>query len=339
MATRNRKKATKRKARSKAPKQRKGGAKKKRRKRLVKRKQRKSVRRKVAKKARVVKKARKKASEAKRPVPADDDALVDVRLNKWLADRGVASRRACDELITDGRIGVNGKIVTTLGVRIDPACDEVEVDGVKIADVRKVYYVLNKPKGVTCNNVRDGDKPRAIDFFSRVKERLFCVGRLDEDSEGLILLTNDGEFSQLIAHPRHQVSKTYFLKVRGAISHEGLERVTRGVHLAEGKTGGARIRVHKKTQMATSLLVTIREGKNRELRRVFAQVGHPVRELKRIKIGPLTLGRLRRGTYRPLKRPEVDALIEMALDVGRSDTREAPKRARKRVKKTGRRGV
>lgn len=262
------------------------------------------------------------------------EATSGIRLNKYLADRGVASRRACDALIEEGRVWVNGESVRGLGFKIDPTNDKVEVDGVELPEVRRVYFVLNKPRGVTCNNAR-GLKPRAIDFLEREAERVFCVGRLDEDSEGLLILTNDGEFSQIIAHPRHQVPKTYFLKVRGPVTREELERVQRGVHLAEGRTQGARIRVQKRTQHFTYLLVTIREGRNRELRRVFARVGHPVLELKRIKIGPLTMGRLSRGSYRPLTRPEIAELRRLALEGGDSGEDDGPPRRSRKVARKG----
>ncbi|MBL8900279.1 MAG: rRNA pseudouridine synthase [Planctomycetes bacterium] len=241
----------------------------------------------------------------------EEHALPKVRLNKYLADHGVASRRACDELISEGRVRVNGRVVSDLGVKVDPAADEVQVDDDVLAVEPKVYFLLYKPKGVVCTNGVSHGRPRAIDLLKpRVQERVYCVGRLDEDSEGLIVVTNDGAFAQRISHPRHQVPKTYHLKVQGNIDGAAVERAQRGIHLAEGRTAGAKIKVLRRGATSSNLLVTLREGRNREIRRVFARLGHQVKSLVRVRIGTLTTTGLRRGGYRPLRKSEVRELLE-----------------------------
>jgi 23S rRNA pseudouridine2605 synthase len=239
-----------------------------------------------------------------------------VRLNKFLAERGVASRRKCDELIAEGQVTVDGETVTELGVRIDPTKARVEVGGVVLKpEGRRRYYLLNKPKGVVCTNERREARPRAIDLVTDPdKGRIYTVGRLDEESEGLILLTSDGDFALRLAHPRYGVTKTYLVKLRGRIEAEALERVQRGVHLAEGRTSGARVKVIKRTSQFTLLEVTISEGKNREVRRIFAQVGAKVASLKRIRIGSLSDRRLKPGQWRPLLRAEVAELLGRTQD-------------------------
>lgn len=247
-------------------------------------------------------------------VESEEVELIQVRLNKFLADHGVASRRACDELISEGRVRINGRVVTDLGVKVDPASDEVYVDEEKLEAENKVYFLLYKPKGVICTNGISHGRPRAIDLLKpRVRERIYCVGRLDEDSEGLILVTNDGAFSQRVAHPRHEVPKTYHLKVQGNIAGLAIEKAMHGIHLAEGRTSGAKIKVLRRSETGSSLLVTLREGRNREIRRVFARLGHPVKSLIRVRIGNLTTTGLRSGAYRALRKGEIQELLSSAI--------------------------
>ncbi len=238
-----------------------------------------------------------------------------VRLNKYLADRGVASRRKCDELIASGKVLVDGQPVTVLGSKVDPAAQKVEIDGRVFAPgrCRHRYYLFNKPKGVICTNERREARKRAIDFITDPdRGRIYTVGRLDEDSTGLIVLTDDGEFTNLVAHPRHGVPKTYLVKVRGRVESEALEKVRKGVHLSEGRTSRIRVRVYKRTTSFSTLSVTLYEGKNREVRRVFARVGFNVLELRRTRIGNLSDRRLKAGQWRPLLRAEVDDLVAVA---------------------------
>jgi 23S rRNA pseudouridine2605 synthase len=236
-----------------------------------------------------------------------------VRLNKFLADNGVASRRACDELIIAGKVMVDGEPVIELGSRIRPSEQTVEIDGVALRPEgsERNYYLLNKPTGVVCTSEMRELRPKAIDLITDPNRgRIYTVGRLDEDSTGLILLTNDGEFAQRIAHPRHGVTKTYSVRVQGKISEEAVQKVRHGVHLSEGRTAGARVVVMRRTMTASILEVTLREGKNREVRRTFARVGHKVVSLKRIRIGPLTDRGIKTGKWRSLSRAEVEALLE-----------------------------
>lgn len=235
-----------------------------------------------------------------------------VRLNHFLAMSGVCSRRAADELIRTGRVEVNGELVTELGVRVDPQQDDVRFDGARVQPERPTYVLFNKPKGVVCTNARHEQKKRVIDFLPTVKGRLFTVGRLDLDSEGLILLTNDGSFALEMTHPRYGVPKLYSVHVRGRIEQRDVDRARGGVWLAEGPTAGMNVKVEHTGKDRTFMKVTLREGKNREIRRVFAKLGYPVIELKRIRIGGLNLHGLGAGEWRFLQRHEVDELRTVA---------------------------
>ncbi|MCA8955583.1 MAG: rRNA pseudouridine synthase [Planctomycetes bacterium] len=248
------------------------------------------------------------------PLPGAVESDGKLRLNRFLATAGVCSRRAADELIGSGRVTVNGTSVRELGVRVDPARDDVQVDGQKVEPERKVYVLFNKPKGVVCTNARNEQRPRAIDFLEQVRGRIYTIGRLDADSEGLILLTNDGDFAQEMAHPSFGVPKTYAILVRGSVDDRALTKARGGVWLSDGRTSGASIHVERRGRDKTYLKVIIREGKNRELRRVFAKLGFPVLTLKRVRIGPLNLHRLREGAHRFLKPTEITELRRIARE-------------------------
>lgn len=235
-----------------------------------------------------------------------------VRLNHFLAMSGVASRRGADELILAGRVEVNGQLVIELGFRVDPQHDDVRFDGRRLQPEKPVYVLFNKPKGVVCTNARHEQKKRVIDLLPTVKGRLFTVGRLDLDSEGLILLTNDGEFALEMTHPRYGIQKLYAVMVRGRVEPEALKKVRGGVWLAEGPTGGFDIRIERTTRDRTYMKVSMREGKNREIRRVFAKLGYPVIALKRIRIGGLNLHGLGDSEWRFLQKHEVDELRRTA---------------------------
>lgn len=249
-----------------------------------------------------------------------------VRLNHFLAMSGLCSRRAADELIRSGRIEVNGALVTELGVRIAPEADDVRCDGERVRPERPTYVLFNKPKGVVCTNARHEQKKRVIDLLPTVKGRLFTVGRLDLDSEGLILLTNDGDFALEMTHPRFGVPKVYAVLVRGRMEQRDVDKARGGVWLAEGPTAGMQVRVERVGKDRTYLKVTLREGRNREIRRVFAKLGHPVLELKRIRIGELNLHGLAAGDFRFLQRHEVDALRVLARSPDRPPTLEERRR-------------
>ena len=238
-----------------------------------------------------------------------------VRLNKFLADCGVASRRKCDELIERGMVSVDGRVVGELGVKIDPEAQRVEVRGeVLDADVvRPRYYLLNKPTGVICtNDVREA-RTRAIDLIDdRRKGRIYTVGRLDEDTTGIVLLTNDGEFANRVMHPRYGVAKTYRVRLRGRIDDAALLEAREGVRLSEGRTTGMRAVVVDRNDRSSELRVSLREGMNREVRRVFAKLGYKVQSLHRERIGELSDRGLKLGQWRPLVRSEVEGLLHPA---------------------------
>ncbi len=242
-------------------------------------------------------------------VPTDIEHDGKMRLNRFLASAGVCSRRAADELIARGRITINGKLVKELGTRVDPENDEICLDHQRVMREAPVYVLFNKPKDVVCTNARDEVRKRAIDFLAHVRGRIYTVGRLDTESEGLILLTNDGDFANTVAHPRFGVPKTYAVLVRGRVDAATVQKARGGVWLSEGKTGGADIRVERRSRDRTYLKMVLREGKNREIRRVFAKLGHNVLSLKRVRIGPLSLHGLRPGAHRFLRPEEVRDLL------------------------------
>lgn len=251
---------------------------------------------------------------AKKSVADNKDGRI--RLNHFLAMCGVCSRRAADDLIESGRIEINGELRRELGIRVDPLEDEVRFDGKHVRPEKSVYVLFNKPKGVVCTNARHEQKKRVIDFLPTVRGRLFTVGRLDLDSEGLILLTNDGSFAQEMTHPRYGVPKLYNVVLRGQVTQEDLAKARGGVWLSEGQTGGMRLRIERTTRDRTYLKVTLREGKNREIRRVFAKLDHPVIALKRIRIGQLNLHGLSPSKWRFLQLHEVEELRREARGDG-----------------------
>ena len=210
-----------------------------------------------------------------------------------------------------GRITVDGTVTTELGTRLDPAHTEVRFDDVRVRPERKVYLLFNKPKGVVCTNARNEQRKRAIDFVEGIRGRVYTVGRLDAESEGLILLTNDGDFAQAVSHPSRGIPKTYAVLLRGVLRREDFEKARKGVWLSEGRTGGAGIAVQRRGRDRTYLKVTIREGMNREIRRVFARLGYTVLSLKRVRIGGLTLHGLGAGKYRFLQPREVQEILAL----------------------------
>ena len=259
-----------------------------------------------------------------------------VRLNRYLAMCGVASRRHADELIREGQVTVDGEPVRSLGTKVDPGRSRVAVAGRDVTAGRRRYFLFNKPKGVVCTNSPREQKTRAIDFFPRRPGlRLFCVGRLDEDSEGLILVTNDGDFANLVAHPSHGVEKTYSVQIRGQLGRQDLDKIRQGTWLAEGRTAGARVVVRRSSRQQTSLLVTLREGRNREIRRIFARLERPVRRLKRVRIGNLNVHKLKPGAFRPLTREEIEELRRTAAAGGRGTGKGEPWRRSKGKGRTG----
>jgi 23S rRNA pseudouridine2605 synthase len=239
--------------------------------------------------------------------------MVEQRLQKVLAAAGIDSRRKCEELILSGEVRVNHKIVDTLPVFVDPEKDIITVSGTKIRPVQKVYFLLNKPKGVICTNNDPRGRKKAIDLI-RTNERIFCVGRLDADTTGLILLTNDNELTNKLTHPRYEIAKTYVVTIRGQITAEQVEKLKKGVWLAEGKTGRASVKILKRRHNESSIEITIRQGLNRQVRRMLAKVGLPVKSLTRTQVGKLTIRGLGVGKSRTLTGSEIAYLKKATAD-------------------------
>jgi len=230
--------------------------------------------------------------------------MSEQRLQKVLAAAGVDSRRKCEELILDGAVRVNRKVVDKLPAFVDPEKDLITVNGRKIHAAQKVYFLLNKPRGVICTNRDPHGRKKAIDLVS-ARERIFCVGRLDADTTGIIILTNDSELANRLTHPRYGLAKTYVVRVKGEIAGERLEKLKRGIWLAEGKTGRASVKILKRGHKESLIEVTIRQGLNRQVRRMLAKIGLPVRTLTRTRIGKLSSRGLGVGKFRALTKAEV----------------------------------
>jgi len=246
--------------------------------------------------------------------------MAEERLNKILAHAGLGSRRQCDELIAQGRVTVDRETVTELGSKVDPETADVRCDGVPVRAEKPVHYLVNKPVGVVCTNARSETRPRVIDMVRKSSRRLYTVGRLDEDSRGLIIVTNDGELTQQLTHPSHQVAKTYRVRVKGDIIPRKLEAIRDGVPLSEGKVALPKVKVLSRRRGLTDLEVELHQGVNRQIRRVLAKVGHAVIDLQRVAIGPIRDPELREGQVRRLRAKEVRELRELS----------SPKRSKKR---------
>jgi 23S rRNA pseudouridine2605 synthase len=239
--------------------------------------------------------------------PADQTGQ---RLQKVLAAAGLGSRRRCEELILTGRVEVDRHVVTELGTRVDPRTQGIRFDGAPLPRVRRVYYALNKPDGVISTSRDPAGRPRAIDLFEGQAIRLFTVGRLDLHSEGLLLVTNDGELANRLTHPRYAVAKVYQVLVAGEPNREVLDQLRRGVRLAEAWVRVPSVKIKTRHKKSTVLEMVLEEGRNREIRRVLAKAGHKVLRLVRIAVGPLRLGNLPPGAHRPLSSHEIRALRE-----------------------------
>ncbi|MDT2045609.1 pseudouridine synthase [Priestia aryabhattai] len=235
------------------------------------------------------------------------------RLQKVIAHAGVASRRKAEELITQGRVTVNGKAVKELGTKVGPN-DKIEVDGVPLEREEPVYFMLYKPRGVISAAKDDKDRKTVVDFFPHVEERIYPIGRLDYDTSGLILLTNDGEFANLLTHPKYEIDKVYVAKVKGIPPREKIRQLQRGIMLEDGKTSPARAKVLSidKGKQTAIVELSIHEGKNRQVRRMFEAIGHPVLKLKRERYANLDLRGLNAGEARELTAHEVKQLYTKA---------------------------
>lgn len=237
---------------------------------------------------------------------------MEVRLQKLIASTGLSSRRKAETLIAAGRVTVNGKVVTELGTKVDSERDHVKVDGKHLTAAQPfVYLMLNKPKNVMSTLEDPGGRTTVKDFLRGVSVRVFPVGRLDFDSEGLMLLTNNGELAQALLHPRYHVPKTYLIKVKGILTDEEISRLERGLRLDDGMTGPAFVKKVKKAEQNSWLELTIREGRKHQVKRMLEAVQHPVLKLMRIRMGPLSLGDLPAGEFRFLTDREANALREL----------------------------
>lgn len=246
-----------------------------------------------------------------------DPASEGVRLQKALANAGVASRRVCEDLIAAGRVRVNGTVVDELGSRIRPEIDLVDVDGVAVQfDQAKRYIMLNKPTGVVSTMKDESGRADLRQFTAAYDERLYNVGRLDQETSGLLVLTNDGELANVLAHPRFGVTKVYIAKVAGKITQRELAKLTAGIELDDGPIAADKARVVDTAKNSSLVEITLHSGRNRIVRRMLAAVGHPVHELVRRQFGPLHLGSLHSGQTRELNRDERGALLTLAREAG-----------------------
>lgn len=229
------------------------------------------------------------------------------RLHKILASWGVDSRRNCEQLILGGAVKVNGKIVDTLPAFADPEIDVITVSGRKIRPENKVYYLLNKPKGYLCTNNDPAGRKKAIDLVPP-SGRVFCVGRLDADTTGAVIITNDTAISDKLTHPRHELSKTYIVTIKGKITSETIEQMKKGVWLSDGKAVPGRVKIIKAQTAESVLEIKISQSLNREIRRIMSKFGYKVTALKRMAIGKISIYKLGIGQFRTLTKAEVDYL-------------------------------
>ncbi len=240
---------------------------------------------------------------------------MEIRQQKVIAESGLASRRKAEEMIAQGRVTVNGAVVCELGTKVDPETDHVKVDGRHLKPAPpQTFVMLNKPKNVVSTMSDPGGRGTIADLLPGVHVRVFPVGRLDFDSEGLMLLTNDGELAQLLLHPRHHVPKTYLVKVKGMLAPEHIDALETGIMLDDGRTGPAVVKKVGKATENSWLEITIFEGRKHQVKRMLDAVNHPVLKLKRIKFGPLALGELPTGQYRYLTDREANAVRELARE-------------------------
>lgn len=271
----------------------------------------------LAKKAKTAPKTAEQNSENDPTTKKGSSRNEKQRLQRLLAAAGFGSRRQCEEMIEEGRVEIDGKTVTKLGTTVDPKSNKVKVDGVPLRQQKLVYYAVNKPTGVLSTNSDPKGRQRVIDLVPN-SERVFPVGRLDASSQGLMLLTNDGDLAQQLSHPKYGVRKVYRVTVAGKIDGETMRSMRKGIYISDGfvKVEGAKI--IKSRSKATELEITLREGKNREIRRILARLGHKVQVLRRIAIGPLRIGEVPVGAHRTLTRDEVQRL-RVAVEYSRQE--------------------
>lgn len=248
------------------------------------------------------------------------------RLQKIISAAGIASRRAAEDLILEGRVRVNGAVVTELGAKADPDRDHIKVDGKLINPKQpKTYLILNKPAGCVTTMFDPEGRPTVTELLKGVKARVYPVGRLDYDTEGLLLLTNDGDFAFRVTHPRHELPKTYHVKVKGVLDDRHIENLEKGVFLQDGKTAPARVKKLRKEESNSWVEITIHEGRKRQVRRMIDHTGHSVIKLKRVRVGDLHIGDLPLGAYRQLTSDEVKALQDLSTGGGHAVSDKAAK--------------
>ncbi len=263
------------------------------------------------------------------------DAQTGIRLHKALADAGVGSRRACEALIAEKRVTVNGQAVSESPFWVDPEQDRIEVDQHPIRKRRpgRLYLMVNKPKGVLCTNHDPEGRKRVFDLVPH-DQRLFCVGRLDGESTGLVLLTDDGDLSQVLTHPRYEIAKTYRVSVAGHLSEEQIQKLRDGVWITgsnrskAAKASAADVQILGRDRQRSRMLITLKEGRNREIRRMLAQLDLKVRRLERTAIGPLRLRELALGQWRRLSRAELGSLRSLARRVSATGGKKKVSRRR-----------
>jgi 23S rRNA pseudouridine2605 synthase len=235
------------------------------------------------------------------------------RLQKIMAQAGVASRRHCEDMIRQGLVKINGTVRSKLPIMADPQHDVIFVSGRKLKFEQKVYFLLHKPKKVVCTNYDPDERKKTVDLLAGVRQRVYSVGRLDADSQGLVLMTNDGELANQLTHPRYGVPKTYVVEIDGQFSSDDIEKLKKGFYIAkDGRASMDRIKILRHGHQQSMLEITIREGRNRQIRRMLARLGYSVRKLTRVSFGPLTLRGLGPGHYRPLTLKEIRTLRKLA---------------------------
>ena len=266
---------------------------------------------------------------------SDQDKLR-IRIQKFLAEMGVASRRSVEEMILEGRVSVNRKLVASLPCFVDPQVDDIRVDGRRIRPILgggKKYVLLNKPRGVVCTQKDPAGRPCAVDLVPDLGSRIYCVGRLDVESTGIILLTDDGDLTQRLTHPSYGVVKTYVVTVDGRLSAEQIAELKAGTYLDGKRTKPTAVKVLRKSPAQSLLEIRLSEGRNREIRRILARLGHKVRRLRRVAIGPITDKGLKIGHFRLLRPTEIAKLRKIGQDSTVKKGRSAAKR--KSVRRDG----
>ncbi len=238
------------------------------------------------------------------------------RIQKILAKSGIASRREAERMVVEGRVSVNGKIVETLGSKADPSRDSIKVDGKRVAHFEpKVIFLLNKPRGYLSTVKDPKGRPTIMDLLKNVKRRVYPVGRLDFDAEGLLLLTNDGDLAHLFSHPRFSVPKTYLVKVAGVPEEKKLARLRRGVRLEDGEAKAVSCSLIRQREKNSWVRVVVTEGRNHLVKRMFSAIGHTVLKLKRVEYGPIRLGDLPFGQFRRLTPEEMEKIKQISSEV------------------------